>query len=271
MNGQVSLFFLKNEGTNLEIHSTPPCDQPVWPFPLWSRNWATKKHWKGLRWLPPHFIVQRLWTAILDRWKLNEVKFGTSYAKGSQDFETKWFLFLTFKGYGSTMLWYIRSYNDIQSLLGIFLIVRYAVKKLKTCCQFFNQKWKYWLFQTAHITIITTFFSSLKTDRLRARSLPVELAEHTYLRNKDQHDGITLQIDDNLEILPSILWISACQINQMANENDYKGLLTACIKHTWSGGNFKGNYSSFFSWISLAMPPTQSPKLHFLVQIPHVF
>ena len=91
--------------------------------------------------------------------------------------------------------------------------------------------------------------------------MPVEIAETVYLKNKDFYDGIYLGTKSSPSISANIIWLSACQVNQVAYETAFNGYFTAAIKHQWNGGVFKGDYELFFNEVSLMLPPVQSPLL----------
>lgn len=94
----------------------------------------------------------------------------------------------------------------------------------------------------------------------RMRALPLEIAETVYLENKDFYDGIYLStMNPSTEISANLIWLSACQINQVAYETTYNGNLTAAIKHIWNGDLFEGNYLDIFREITLKLPALQSP------------
>ncbi len=98
---------------------------------------------------------------------------------------------------------------------------------------------------------------------LRKKALPLEVAESVYLKNKDHYDAIYFNKKKNISIAANLIWIHACQVNQVAHETAYNGFLTSAIKHVWNGGIFNGNYELFLDEVSLTMPPFQSPKLDY--------
>ncbi len=93
----------------------------------------------------------------------------------------------------------------------------------------------------------------------RQRGLPSEIAETVYLQNKDFYDAVYLGIEKNPATKSSVIWLSACQLNQTAFETSFNGYLTSAIKHVWNGAAFKGNYERFFHEILLSLPVYQSP------------
>lgn len=95
----------------------------------------------------------------------------------------------------------------------------------------------------------------------RNRTLPIEVAESVYLKNKDFYDAIHLSIDSSAQIVANLVWLSACQLNQAAFEKDNNGFLTAAIKHVWNGGAFNGNFERFLDEVTMALPPKQSPNI----------
>lgn len=97
-------------------------------------------------------------------------------------------------------------------------------------------------------------------EKLSPKSLPTDLCFSLYLQEKDLFDGASLKDFGQSANSNAILWVSACQANQTAFENDHNGLLTAAIKRMWAKKNLFDDYFGFFDAISIEMPVFQSPK-----------
>lgn len=92
------------------------------------------------------------------------------------------------------------------------------------------------------------------------RALPIEIAETVYLASKDFYDDLYLSTPKpTSDIGANVIWLSACQVNQVALETEYNGYLTAAIKHIWNGGLFEGSCSDFFREVTFELPNYQSP------------
>ncbi|MCF8247898.1 MAG: caspase family protein [Saprospiraceae bacterium] len=95
------------------------------------------------------------------------------------------------------------------------------------------------------------------------RALPTEISETVYLKNKDHYDSVYLSTRKPApEIVANVIWLNACQVNQVAHETEYNGCLTAAIKHIWNGDAFRGNYADFLKEIIITQPAFQSPLIH---------
>ncbi len=91
---------------------------------------------------------------------------------------------------------------------------------------------------------------------LTPRYMPSEVAKATYSKNKEFYDEIlkkTKEIDSS-SILASVKLISGCQDYQSSYEGDFNGQFTERLKKVWNGGNFNGNYYSFYEQIKNSMP-----------------
>jgi metacaspase-1 len=100
------------------------------------------------------------------------------------------------------------------------------------------------------------------SDALVARSLPGDIALNTYLKHKNMYDAsqwLTAR-GHEVQILASIISISACQDNQSAYDGEKNGRFTCALKNTWNEGRFEGSYYKFYEGISPNLPPIQSPK-----------
>jgi hypothetical protein len=58
----------------------------------------------------------------------------------------------------------------------------------------------------------------------------------------------------------SIILISGCQDNQLAQDGDQNGLFTEILLQTWHAGSFVGGHRAFYDAIRSSMPPTQTPN-----------
>ena len=95
------------------------------------------------------------------------------------------------------------------------------------------------------------------------RVLLPEAALKAYDANRDFYDPI-LQADHGGEaekLRAAILWMGACQYNQLASETAEHGLFTGTLLEEWGGGRFRGNYRDLIEQMQIRMPAYQSPRL----------
>ncbi len=101
----------------------------------------------------------------------------------------------------------------------------------------------------------------------RYRAMPPEVAQRTYLANREFYDRIGRDPEirgSRAKVRASALLISGCQDNQLSSDGTFNGLFTAKLKTVWNGGKFKGNYRRFHSDIVKQMPMDQTPNYYFV-------
>lgn len=99
---------------------------------------------------------------------------------------------------------------------------------------------------------------------LTPKLLQREITDSVYLTNKDFYDATILATITPEAIKANVLWLHACQPNQVSYENNLNGYLTSAIKHLWNGGLYGQKFQQFFDEIILEMPPYQSPSVEVL-------
>ncbi len=99
---------------------------------------------------------------------------------------------------------------------------------------------------------------------LTPKLLQREITDSVYLTNKDFYDATILGTITPEAIKANVLWLHACQPNQVSYENNLNGYLTSAIKHLWNGGLYGQKFQQFFDEIILEMPPYQSPSVEVL-------
>lgn len=133
------------------------------------------------------------------------------------------------------------------------------------------------LSDSCHSGTVTRFFDIKKTNNIFLeektilyRALDPIISEKVFNENIEDYKGIkfALKRETPATIAASVLLISGCQDNQLSSDGVGNGLFTAELLKVWAAGNFKGNYSSFHSKISAAMPSVQTPN-YFTVGMPN--
>jgi hypothetical protein len=96
------------------------------------------------------------------------------------------------------------------------------------------------------------------------RAMPRDVAQRVYLKNQAFYDPILASRGVGMslsEVGASILLISGCQDNQLAEDGTFNGLFTGAMKSVWNGGTYRGSYLTFHKKIGRLMPPDQSPRI----------
>jgi hypothetical protein len=96
------------------------------------------------------------------------------------------------------------------------------------------------------------------------RAMPRDVATTVYQKNQSFYDPILAARDTALslrDVSASILLVSACQDNQLAEEGSFNGVFTGTLKSVWNGGTYRGAYRRFFRDIGARMPPDQTPRV----------
>ena len=120
----------------------------------------------------------------------------------------------------------------------------------------------------------------------RSRMMPPDVAEATYLKNKEFYDEkqraltkmarrtgedpdsvlAALELDPRLSAVagrfkPAAILISGCQDNQTSLDGDPNGAFTGALLKVWNKGAFAGDYPRFHKQIVSNLPPSQTPNL----------
>ncbi|MCC6726319.1 MAG: caspase family protein [Saprospiraceae bacterium] len=98
-------------------------------------------------------------------------------------------------------------------------------------------------------------------QKANPRVLQKGIIDTVYLANKDFYDSKSLAMLSSSAPSANIVWLKACQPNQVSYENDINGFLTNSIKHVWNGGLYNKKYYQFMQDVILLMPPYQSPSI----------
>ncbi len=213
-----------------------------------------------------------LTTQILQAENATRSKLVSTLAKTAKTLKAGDFLLLTFSGYGGQVINFDGNLSEQLSATWCLQNGQLLYPEIFQVLSDFTQG--------VNILIVSDTsspYSSLNYQHInpanadRQRSLPVEIAETVYLKNKDQYDSFYLGSKSNPTISANVIWLTGCQVNQVAFESNYNGYLTAAIKHTWNGGTFLGSYESFFKEVSLNMPVFQSPKITTYGEDPNQF
>ena len=96
-------------------------------------------------------------------------------------------------------------------------------------------------------------------DTPRFRDLPADVEQRTHAAHRPLYDAV--RNGGAATVSAGLLFMSACQENQLAAETDHNGLFTATLLSVWQGGRFKGDYRDLHRAIQHTMPPWQSPAL----------
>ncbi|MBI1224764.1 MAG: hypothetical protein GC192_05970 [Bacteroidetes bacterium] len=191
------------------------------------------------------------------------INFLNTLKKTSKSLKAGDFLLLTFSGFGGVITNFGNPDSEPLSPTWCFYNAQVLISEVHQVLSEFEAGVNIFVIADASSTMTGLRFQSFQEIQFNdnQRSLQVGLAETVYLQNKDFYDGIYLGSKQNPPIKANVLWISACQINQVAFETIYNGYLTASIKHVWNGAAFKGDYKKFFQEIILSMPAYQSPAI----------
>jgi metacaspase-1 len=95
----------------------------------------------------------------------------------------------------------------------------------------------------------------------RSRSLPRDVAFDQYTRNEPYYESIRLLAGAPYRpaYAASMLWLGACQANQLALEGASHGLFTETLLAVYNDSTFDGDYAELLHRIVQRMPSTQSP------------
>lgn len=94
--------------------------------------------------------------------------------------------------------------------------------------------------------------------------MPVEIASKTYFHNKEFYDNILKKSKDvkSENIQASVKLISGCQDDSPAYDGPFNSQFTRVLKEVWNGGNFNGNYHSFYEQIKNSLAFKQIPNYY---------
>ncbi len=98
----------------------------------------------------------------------------------------------------------------------------------------------------------------------RTRNMPLSWALRTFRQNKDFYRQIEEKIPPPKSTTrATVLSLSACQDNQLADDGLINGRFTGTLLAVWNEGKFKGDYKKFHRKIIEKMPPYQTPNLFY--------
>jgi hypothetical protein len=102
------------------------------------------------------------------------------------------------------------------------------------------------------------------TKRIPTRNMPLSIASRVYRKNKAFYDGLEKKLPKKKsDVKASVLSISACQDNQLAEDGVLNGKFTGMLLAVWNDGKFGGNYLKFHKKITEKMPPVQTPNIFY--------
>ena len=107
----------------------------------------------------------------------------------------------------------------------------------------------------------------------RVRAAPIEATMDAYNDHKDMYlalQAATAGAESTPPAAGAIL-ISGCQDAQVSLDGNRNGLFTANMKKVWKDGAFDGGYRRFHEMIVGRMPPTQTPNLFQVGDVPAAF
>jgi hypothetical protein len=82
----------------------------------------------------------------------------------------------------------------------------------------------------------------------KARLIPLDIAKEVYESHQDMYDAIekaAAAVRDQ-PVSASVLLLSACGDDELAQDDSPDGLFTACINQVWNGGKFPSDYDHFY-------------------------
>lgn len=102
----------------------------------------------------------------------------------------------------------------------------------------------------------------------RARLMPPDVNARVYAAHKKAYDEIQRAVKPaaRVSVKASVILISGCQDNQLAEDGDRNGLFTGQLLKTWNNGKFRGSYRQFRNEIAAKMPDYQSPNYYTIGQ-----
>jgi hypothetical protein len=108
-----------------------------------------------------------------------------------------------------------------------------------------------------------SFFEKMPgNNNILMRFMPRHIADQVYKNNKEFYEAIRKKIPPKKrKINASVLSLTACQDNQVAEDGKKNGKFTATLLQVWDNDKFKGDYKSFHRKIVERMPPYQTPNL----------
>ena len=101
-----------------------------------------------------------------------------------------------------------------------------------------------------------------------SRAMPMRVADRVYTAQREFYEQIQgdlrrrrARAGDDVEILATVLSITACQDNQESREWGLNGIFSRLFARIWNHGRFRGTYHDFHRHLLKASPSTQSPAL----------
>jgi hypothetical protein len=94
---------------------------------------------------------------------------------------------------------------------------------------------------------------------LRTRFLPPPVMERIVDAYGPRYRAILDSLPKKREFTADLLLLAACREDRRAHEDVENGMFTSILLRVWNGGDFQGNYQTFFRDISDRMPNWQKP------------
>jgi metacaspase-1 len=91
------------------------------------------------------------------------------------------------------------------------------------------------------------------------RAIPPAIALDVFRRDQDMYEAAQWS-RQRADIAASVILISACQDNQVAQDGQSNGLFTEKLLAVWDGGRFSGTLPQFHRAIVALMPASQTPN-----------
>ena len=92
------------------------------------------------------------------------------------------------------------------------------------------------------------------------RFMPSDIVRVTYRNNKELYDNVLKHASLRDKISCSVISLSSCQDNQLANDGPFNSAFISALLNVWKSGSFEGGYREFYKRILKRMPPGQSPN-----------